>query len=778
MRTLARFFAAITFLTFAFCVSANGHAAEDTWAFVPDAEDAAGERLLDLRGMNETKSGETGFVRLSKDGNSFVRGDGQPIRFWAIGSDIYRKPRNDQRSPKPEEEIRRLWQQRIDQHCRFLARLGVNMVRLHATVADTAEGAKITDVNQDEIDGIFRFIKAAKSNGIYVTISPYYGHHEVPKSWGLAGYAKGQRPWGAIFVEPKMQEAYRAWTKALYTTNNPRTGLAIKDDPTVAILQIHNEDSLFFWTAQQLPQPQQQRLGREFAKWLSAKYGSPKKALFAWNGWGDKEPPSPRSSVRHIEDKFDEGYVHLFSTWHLTRDWKGSTDKRIRDQIEFLARFQRDFYAEMGRYLREELGCRQLLNATNWRTANDLRLKEIERWTYAALDIDAENEYYGSDYQHLGENKGYRIDPGHRLVNESCLHKPLELTTNFKSHAGHPFIVTETSWKHPNLYQAEGPFLISAYQSLGGVDAVYWFSANRPQWLTDPRRLFWKVDDSHALDKWSCSTPMLLGMFPAAAIAFRKAYIQEGEPVVREVRTLDSLFRREPPAIDDNEIYGVSRETAECKTARREDGRISRAAFLVGPVQMKLGNIDKETTKVNDFSRSLDPGRGTIRSNTGQMQWNYRDGLCTLDAPQVQGVTGFLNSAGGRFELGNVTIESKNDYAAISVVSLDGKPLRSSRRILIQVGTTARLTGWKTKPVEFDFKETKIQGEQIVHSGRPPWRIANTQATVSLRNPFIEHAQRVTLAGRAGGAIPMKQNEHGCTIRLPSDAMYVVLSNE
>lgn len=736
--------------------------AEDSWPFLPDAENAPGNRLLDLRSLNEKQSGESGFVRLSEDGNSFVRGDGTPIRFWAIGSDVYRKPRQDRQNPRPEAEVKKEWQERIDRHCRFLARLGVNMVRLHATVADTREGAAITDVNQDEIDGIFRFIQAAKENGIYVTISPYYGHHETPKSWNLAGYEKKERPWGAIFIDPRMQEGYRAWTKKLYTTKNPHTGLAIKDDPTVAILQIHNEDSLFFWTAQHLPAPQQQRLVRAFNDWLMKKYGSLEKAVAAWDGKREKD------------DTAD--LLALYSTWHMTQDWQGGTAKRMRDQTQFLAEFQRDFYKRMGKYLKEELGCRQLLNATNWRTANDDRLKEIERWTYAALDIDAENEYYGSDYQHVGENNGYRIDPGHRLVNESCLHKPLELTANFKSHAGHPFIVTETSWKHPNLYQSEGPFLIAAYQSLGGVDAVYWFSANEIEWLTDPRRLFWKVGDSYALDKWSCSTPMLMGMFPANALIYRQGYLKEGEPVVVESRPLDSLFRREPPAISDNEIYGVSRETEECKHTRRKDGRISRSAFLVGPVQMKL---DAEpSVQVSDFGKSLNPDQGTIRSNTGQLEWNYVKGLCTMNAPQAQGVTGFLKSAGGRFNLRDVAITSDNDYVSISVVSLDGKPLSDSRRILIQAGTTARLTGWQTKPVEFEFQKTTIKGEEIVNSGKPPWQIASTKATVTIRNTSIAHAHKVTLAGRDGGAVSLKQDEGGCTIRLPGDAMYVVLTGE
>jgi hypothetical protein len=62
--------------------------------------------------------------------------------------------------------------------------------------------------------------------------------------------------------------------------------------------------------------------------------------------------------------------------------------------------------------------------------ANDVRLKALERRTYRAMAFDAESGYYGSDYQHNGENNGYRIDPGHFLANESSLQKPLELTTN------------------------------------------------------------------------------------------------------------------------------------------------------------------------------------------------------------------------------------------------------------------------------------------------------------------------------------------------------------
>ena len=58
----------------------------NSWPFALPDDNFNGDALLDLRYLNETKSGESGFIRLSEDGNDFVLGDGKPIRFWAVGN--------------------------------------------------------------------------------------------------------------------------------------------------------------------------------------------------------------------------------------------------------------------------------------------------------------------------------------------------------------------------------------------------------------------------------------------------------------------------------------------------------------------------------------------------------------------------------------------------------------------------------------------------------------------------------------------------------------------
>ncbi len=745
MRRIITAFTSVTLLLL--CTAGRLRAQEGTWTFEPKPDRFTDDALLDLRSLNEKESGETGFVRLSKDGNDFVRGDGRPLRFWAVGSDVYRK--------SPEE---------VDTHCRFLAKMGVNLVRLHATVAATEEGSAVTDVNEKEIEGIFRFVKAAKQNGIYLLISPYYGHHPTPKSWGLAGFEDGTKnPWGAIFIDPKMQAGYRAWTRALYTRVNPHTKKAIKDDPTVAILQVHNEDSLLFWTFAAMPKAQHAMLGERFAKWLTTKYGSVAKAFDAWEK--DKQEG----------DDVAKGVVAILGSWHLTQDWTGGIAKRVRDQTQFMGEVQRQFYADAGKYLREELGVKQLLNATNWRTADDAKLKEIERYTYAALQVDAENEYYGSDYQHVGEHNGYRVDAGHHIVNESCLTKPLELPVNFRQRAGHPFIVTETSWKHPNLYQSEGPFLVAAYQSLSGLDAVVWFSATDATWNLDPQMPWWTVNGSHPTFKWSCSTPMMIGMFPANALTYRLGYVKPRKTVLHEERPLADLWDRKPPQVDDNEIYGVGgTAAAELSSPKRPDGRTSRAAFLVGRVESVSGG-DARKTKALDLSPYLKGAEKTILASNGQIAWDWGRGICRVDAPQSQGVAGFLKAAGSTFELADVTIDSQNDYATVQVVSMDEQPIATSKKLLIQAGTTERLTGWETKPVVFEFEKQKIEGEQVTNTGKPPRLVAETKVRVTVTNASVTKATLLTVEGYAAQEVPVRREGGAVTVELPANAMYVVL---
>src|SRR3954467_10373127 len=342
----------------------------DTWPFNPTEDKYAADCLLDLRDLNEQTAGEHGVIRLSADGMSFVRGDGQPIRFWAANAG--------------GQET----QADIDDQMRFLAKKGVNMIRLHRSIPSAKEGSKITDVDEKEMDTIFKYVAAAKKNGVYVTLSPYWAHLRAPKSWGIEDYA-GQELGGVMFFNDRLQDAYKAWTKELYTRPNPYTGVALKDEPAIAIVQVKNEDSLLFWTFQAIKPAQMKILGKKYAAWLTKKYGSPEKALAAWGGEKAKG------------DDLASGVVGFYPTFEMIGTATGNHARRLTDQTHFIGEIQRQFYADMVAHYRS-LGCKQLINAMNWRSADPVKLDDLERWTYTATDVPAANIYYGG--LHVGAN--------------------------------------------------------------------------------------------------------------------------------------------------------------------------------------------------------------------------------------------------------------------------------------------------------------------------------------------------------------------------------------
>ncbi len=447
--------------------------------------------------------------------------------------------------------------------------------------------------------------------------------------------------------------------------------------------------------------------------------------------------------------------------------------RRVADELAFYAQTQRGFYTDMVAFYRDELGCRQLINACNWRTADPIRLDDVERWTYTAADVIAINRYYNGGV-HVGKESGWRIDPGHHFSQQSALLNPRELPTNLKQVVGYPMIVTESTWVSPLIYQSEGPFLVAVYQSLTGEDALYWNGASKPEYEMDPFLNFLNLDGQHPLFKWSASIPTIMGGFPAAALMFRKGYIAQAQPVVHEERTLQSFWDRTAPMIAEDRSFDPNRDRGFAGGPSGLGAGIDPLAFLVGPVEVKYGG-DPAKSRVIDLSRFIDHRKKTVKSVTGEITLDFGKGLCTLDAPKAKGACGFLAKA-GVIRLGDVAIRSANDYATVTVVSLDDRPLSASRKILVQVGTEARPTGWRTRAVEFPGEGGQATpGFQIVRTGSPPWRVVNTSVGLAVRNPGLTKATQLDALGYPVKEVSGMRARGALSLKLPPDAMYLIL---
>jgi len=725
-----------------------GSATEDgRWAFTPPKDEFSPDALLDLRGMNEKFAGESGFIRCSKDGSGFVLGNGKPVRFWAVGDGAER--------PSPHGSAD------LDQHARFLAKRGINMTRTGINIFSLKN---LADINTNERELLWRHVAAMKKEGIYTIFVPIWiGASNLNPKLGFLDDG-GNHDCGLLFYDKKLQEAYKGWMKQLMTEKNPYTGIPLAQDPALAIIQLQNEDSLLWYSGLSEKGAARKELRRQFGEFLVKKYATLDKAKEAWGGaevGRDQDTP----------DDFANGEAALAGAWELTQRRGGDGfQKRLNDQYEFLCRTMYDFHKSMADYLKNELGCKQLINAGNWRTADNVMLLDGERWAQSANDVMAINRY--NSPVHQGKLAGWAICKGDKFTNDSALLNPRTIPVTLKQVEGYPMLITEGLWVPPLGCQSEGPFLVSAYQSLNGVAGYFWNGTNDQAWTE------WGLNSANGYvpdtqAKWLCATPMLMGQWPAAALLYRMGYVKRGEPAVSEQRKLEDIFSRGMPIIAEDEGYDPNRDTGLIARESNVKDGVDPLAYLVGPVLTKYGG-DPAKSKVADLPKYIDKSKKIVKSNTNELELDYGNGLCKLNAPKAQGATGYLKQA-GKITLGDMTIESANEYATVLAVALDDKPLNASANVLIQVGTSERTTGWTTRPVQIKDHNKNFNGEEIISTGKGPWQIVNADITITLNNPNLHTACVLDANGMKVKEIELPASGEEKSFKFPPDALYVVL---
>jgi len=712
-----------------------GLADPGTWAFEPDEDDFNPKALLDLRPLNERVAGESGFVKSTPAGD-FALGNGAPVRFWAV---------NTSGGPSSDPAD-------IRKHARFLAKRGINMVRWHGFLYPKGPQSKITEVDGEEITKVQRFVAAMKAEGIYTTFSPYWAiSANANPNWNLKGHPSGNLP-GLLFWDEDFQAAYKGWLREFFTRKNPY-GPPLSQEPAIAIFQIQNEDSLLFWTIEGVKGEERKRLMQKFGAWASKKYGSMDKVKEAWGNTGADGDDYANTTA---------GLMHM---WEFDPNQTGGRLKRLADTLQFYAETMFAFNKSVAEFLKKDLGCKMLINAGNWHTANNLLMLDAEHWSYTANDIIGMN-YYVNAGVHINPTEnhktGWMVAKGDYFQDGSMLFSPRRLATNRKLVAGYPYLISECTWVPPMSYQAEAPFLTAAYSSLTGFDILYWFAMGNSGY-------------DRTVNKWQVACPASMGGWPASSLMFRRAYVKKADPVVHEERALDDIWSIRSTVIGEEESFDPNRHTGHLPKEVNLKGGINPLAFLAGPVEVKYAGDPSKTTAV-DLTKYIDEQKKTVTSTTGELRFNYGAGYCTVDAPRAQGVTGFLSKS-GPFALKTLTIDSKNEYAAILAVPLDDKDLANSGNVLVQVTTQCRPYHWKESPATFKDPEGKntYEGKRIEDTGAEPWNEIETQATITIRNPRLRKATALDPNGMPAGDVAVDVKAGTLTLTLPRNALYIVL---
>jgi hypothetical protein len=152
---------------------------------------------------------------------------------------------------------------------------------------------------------------------------------------------------------------------------------------------------------------------------------------------------------------------------------------------------------------------------------------------------------------------------------------------------------------------------------------------------------------------------------------------------------------------------------------------IDSLAFLVGRVGVDFRTNGPVESSVADLSALHQPHQQDRRHQTGELEWNWGTGVVKLTAPRAQELTGFLNVA-GRARLPDVTVESTVEYGSILVVSLDGQPIATSAKLLVQA-VEEKPFGWTT--------DAATGVRTITSAGNAPIMVRNLAGKVSLTRP-------------------------------------------
>ena len=701
----------------------------DWFAFDPSADSFQKPSVIDLRSLNEKFAGEHGFIT-AKDGHFVHSQSGEAVRFWAVNGPF----------AKNREDLQR--------EARQLAKYGVNLVRLHGPMFD-----KRGEVDPARVQHAINVVETMKAEGIYTHLSIYFPLWFDPPAdleW-MRGYDGKTHSFATLYFNAKFQEKYRSWWKAVLTTPSPTSGKRLIDEPALFGAELINEDSFFFWTFndKQIPDLQLKEIERQFGEWLKAKYGSFDKTFAAWKG------------QKVARDNPDENRIGFRPLWNIAHE----RTQRDQDTAMFLTETQRRFYSDSSKFLRQ-LGFQGQITASNWVTASPEVLGPLEKYSYTVGDFIDRHGYFGC--RNEGDASEWSLRDGHFYVDRSALkfeseepgkpaafvHPGMDVHYN-----NQPSMISETTWNRPNRHRTEAPVYLAVFGALQDSDGIVHFAKDGIDWSVKP---------GYFMQPWTLTAPSQMGQFPAAALIYRCGLVKTGSVMADVKLAVDDLLKLKGTPLPQDAAFDELRlKDVPTGTTVSPGQRIDPLIHFVGRTDVTFippGSKLSSSTNLQPLSAFVDHKAKTVTSSTKELKLDWGRGVLTINATAVQGASGNL-SAAGEVKLSDVTLTIPRDVAHALVVSLDGQPLSASKRMLLQVMTEEKATGFRTEPAG-------DRRHRIVSIGQNPWLVRKIEGNVQFQRADA-NTLKVTCLNPYGEATSLTSS--GGVIKLHPDTIYYLI---
>lgn len=437
---------------------------------VPDlnvnTNDFPDSSLVDFSTLRSRPTGKHGEMFTGNDGRFYFE-DGTRARFWGVNI-----AKNSVFVTKPL----------IDQAINTIDRAGFNMVRFHhlddvqgllpAETAGTAER-----IDPAKLASLDYWIAELGKRGIYVYLDlldyrTFYESEDVPKGPSLG---RGAKPYA--FFDRRLIILQQQYARKLLIDHvNPYTGRSYADDPTVALLELCDENGLFITARkwQEMVSPYREDLQRRFNDWLKQRYTDTATLKEAWTDADGRQgllagESLEQGTVRLFPPAVRPGGVPSPTRAGLTDPEEGQVG-RVADRRLFFVSVQEQYFKAMRDYLRNH-GVKQPVTAvTDARHLSDLRSVANR------LDFVGQNFYY--DHPMWAKGNDWRL-PGY-FENTNPLADPRLETFVPRACSGRvygkPLVVREWNVCWPNKFRACGLFEAAVYGALQDIDGMLLFT--------------------------------------------------------------------------------------------------------------------------------------------------------------------------------------------------------------------------------------------------------------------------------------------------------------
>jgi hypothetical protein len=697
---------------------------------------AADGSVVNLSFLLEAPAGKNGYIQV-KDGH-LVTPKGKRFRIWGVNITQV-APESIHFPPKQDAEF---W-------AATLARLGVNCVRLHFVDLEAPKGiiapglVDSREFDSEQLDRLDYFIAALKKHGIYsdlnLNVGRTYKAGDGVRDYELIGWGKA-----LTFFDPRLIELQKEYAAKLLNHYNPYTKSEYRNEPSIAIIEMVNENSIVAaWKSGRLrglktngPPEGWQDITPYYELELTRLY----------NNWLIRTLDAPRVAALRAEagTKSTELIPRL-----VPEQFSTASRERFETELSFYMELESNFYRDMRKYLKQDLGCKSLLIGTSDYTHGHSSYPMLS--STSQLDIVDSHGPWDSQ----------------AMVREPLNSIPVRVSR--AAFAGKPFVVTEHNHRFtdPSNYSSEGIPLLAAYAAFQDWDGIflYTFETKPPSFVPYNGT---RADISY--------DPVKIPNLAVGALMFLRKDIDAARETVARSYSRTEVF--ESLRLPGSEgVYftpnfsasvalrhgsriasldGAPTQTLAYETTSPIVSDTKQLAWYFDPHVRKLTNeVDQKFTSVSS------PGGNHSASHPG---------MVVIDGSRSQGLVGFISAY--KNSTSNLSADIRNQFATLVLTSLDSKSIAQSSRMLLSAG--ARVANTR-KPETTGGSDTPtmvgpIKSRGMIYGGTSPTLIEPVTGRLLIRN--LKDAEAVyssALDGagrRIGLPVPATKTTNGWAIAI------------